>query len=409
MYDPTFGSASLRRHLRNSDFKKYTSLKSQNVRTTTIQKATQLGRNGFQTLPLSTNNLSGNMLYQLMDLPAELVLRKAAENLRTISGTKLSNRFEIVSRVKLLCEEELPFVVAKFDINQFYESIERARLIVVLKRHLVTAPATRTLLTSFLRRCDTQNIKGLPRGLAISADLSELYMKSFDTHLRTDPAIHLYARYVDDIIIIARPTTDLKALRTQLRDHLPTGLKLNGKKTRLLDFGANASKDDIVEHDFDYLGFKFSVSHIKRKAERRSVVLDIAESKVKKRKTRIVCSILQYLKDRNFIDLRDRIKLITCNYRFFDHKRSQTRFAGNYHAYRPIDIPSDSLTELDYFFRKIILSNSGKISQPLSQALTRGQRTELLRLSFRRGFAENVQFGFSPNRLKHLIGCWKYV
>ena len=116
---------------------------------------------------------------------------------------------------------------------------------------------------------------------------------------------------------------------------------------------------------------------------------------------------MQYLKDANFTDLRDRIKLITCNYRFFDHKKSQTRFAGHYHAYYPINIPSTSLAELDDFLRKSILSNNGRIGRSLSQSLTIKQRRELLRLSFRRGFERKIQFAFSPSRLKRLIECWK--
>ena len=409
MHDPTFGPASLWRHLRKSDFKKYSTLKSPDARAANIDEAALLGIKGFKSLPLSVNNLSGNQIYQLTDLPSELILRKAAENLRKISGTKQSNRFDIVTRVKLLCEESLPFVIGKFDISQFYESIDPAYLTTQLKRHLLTAPATRSLLTSFLRQCEGQGIRGLPRGLAISAELSELYMKTFDTILRSDPSIHFYARYVDDMILIARPPTNLGTLRRKVKDHLPIGLKLNEAKTKLLEFGGNTTRANVEEHSFDYLGFSFSVYHINKRSDHRKVVLDIADSKVKKRKTRIICSILQYLEDGDLTDLRDRFKLITCNYRFFDHKRSKTRFAGNYHAYRPIDLPSQSLAELDNFLRKVILSTTGNICRPLSQSLTTGQRAELLRFSFRRGFSENIQFAFSPNRLKHLIDCWKYA
>ena len=409
MYDSTFGPASLWRHLRKSDFNRHPSLKTRDARTATFDEAALLGRNGFRTLRLSNNNLSGNTIYQLTDIASELVLRKAAENLRKISGTKQSNRFEIISRLKLLCEDDLPFCVAKFDISDFYESIDRTHLNSLLKQHLATAPATRSVLSSFLDQCNAQGISGLPRGLAISAELSELYMKPFDTLHRTDTTTHLYARYVDDIIFVSRPTNELHEFRQQVIHCLPSGLKLNNRKTKQLTFSGHVSRTLNVEHEFDYLGFNFSVYHIKKKECRRKVVLDIAESKVKKRKTRIICTILQYLKDANFTDLRDRIKLITCNYRFFDHKKSQTRFAGHYHAYYPIDIPSTSLAELDDFLRKIILSNNGRIGRSLSQSLTIEQRRELLRLSFRRGFERKIQFAFSPSRLKRLIECWKYA
>ena len=409
MYDPTFGPDSLWRHLRKNDFKRFASLKTDDAGTAEIHDAALLGRRGFRTLCLSINKLAGNNIYQLTDLPSELVLRKAAENLRIISGTKQSNRFEIVSRLKLLCEEDLPFCITKFDISKFYESIDQTHLKVMLKRHLATAPATRSVLCSFLDQCAAQGISGLPRGLPISAEMSELYMKNFDTLQRTDPATHLYVRYVDDIIIVSQPINELLKLRYQVIQRLPAGLRLNHNKTKLLTFSRHVKQTLTVEHGFDYLGFHFSVYHIKKRGLQRKVVLDIAKSKVKKRKTRIICSILQYLKDSNFDDLRDRIKLITCNYRFFDNKKSHTRLAGNYHAYRSIDIPSESLAEMDVFLRKIILSNNGKIGLPLSQSLTMKQRRELLRLSFQRGFETNIQFAFSPTKLKHLIECWKYA
>jgi len=409
MYDPTFGPASLSRHLRKNDFKKYPSLKTPDTRAARIREATHLGRNGFRTLPLRTNDLFGNSIYQLTDIPSELVLRKAAENLRKISDTKQSNRFEIINRLKLLCEENLPFFIAKFDISQFYESIDFTHLKFLIKQRLATAPATRSVLSSFLDQCEARGISGLPRGLAISAELSELYMKSFDTIHRTDLAIHLYTRYVDDIIIISRPKNELQEFEQKVMQSLPCGLRLNKRKTKLLSFNGQATRTSSVEHEFDYLGFKFCVYRIKKKQSQRKVILDIAESKVKKRKTRIICTLLQYIKDGNFSDLRDRIKLITCNYRFFDHKKSQTRLAGLYHAYYPIDLPSASLAELDDFLTKIILSNNGKVSRPLSQLLTIGQKQEPLRFSFQRGFEKKTQFAFSPSKLKRLIGCWKYV
>ena len=409
MYDPTFGPASLWRHLRKSDFKKYGSLKTRDARTAKINQAALLGRNGFRTLRFNSSKSFGNTIYQLTDLPTELVLRKAAENLRKISGTKQSNRFEIVNRLKLLCEEDLPFCIAKFDIRQFYESIDRRHFNILLEQYLSTAPATRLVIRNFINQCDAQGISGLPRGLAISAELSELYMKTFDKQQRSESATHFYARYVDDIIIVARPTNDLQELHHQVTHRLPPGLRLNERKTKLLTFSGHSERNSTVEHWFEYLGFNFSVYHIQRNTGQRKVVLDIAESKVKKRKTRIICSILEYLSDHNFNDLHDRLKLLTCNYRFFDHKKLKSRYAGNYHAYCPIDIPSNSLAELDDFLRKIILGSSGKICSPLSRSLSKRQRRELLRLSFRRGFETNIQFGFSPTRLKHLIECWKYA
>ena len=413
MYDPTYGSASLSPHLRQSDFTPYASLKTQAARKAArqavIDQAVSIGREGFSALPVRTNKLSGTTIYQLTDLPSELILRKAAENLRRISHTKQGSRFEIVSRLKLLCQEDLPFRIAKFDIARFYESIDRDRLRVLLAQHLALAPATRLILNSFLDQCDKEGISGLPRGLAISAEMSELYMRQFDALHNNDPAINFYARYVDDIIFVSTPDNNLNRVRRRAIHRLPLGLRLNNNKTQLFDFSEQVKAALLVEHQFDYLGYSFSIYHIKRRGRPRKVTLDIAKSKVNKRKTRVILSILQYLRDRNFDDLRDRFKILTCNYRFFDHKKSRTRLAGTYHAYPCIDMPSGSIRELDEFLRKILLSNNGRICQPLSQSLTMKQRRELLQFSFHRGFEKNIQFTFPPIRLKRLVDCWKYA
>ena len=409
MYDPTFGPTSLERCLRKSDFKRDPTLKIPSVRAQKIQAAVLLGKSGFKTLTLSINKLAGKNIYQLTDLSSELLLRKAADNLRTISSTKQSNRLEIVRRLKLLCEEDVSFCIAKFDIRQFYESIDQTHLKGLLKLHLATAPATRSVLSSFLDQCAVQGINGLPRGLAISAAMSELYMKKFDEQQRTEFGVHLYARYVDDIVIVSQPINELPKLRHQVLSRLPVGLRLNAAKTKLLNFSKNSENTSKINHEFDYLGFSFAVFQIEKKNSVRKVVLDIAKLKVKKRKTRIIRSILQYLKDGKLYDLRDRFRLITCNYRFYDHRKSRIRLAGNHNTYGLIDLPSAALKEMDDFLRKILLSNKGKISGRLTQSLTRAQRLELLRLSFQMGFQKKIHYKFSPTRLKHLIECWKYA
>ena len=43
---------------------------------------------------------------------------------------------------------------------------------------------------------------GLPRGIDISATLSELFMADLDSEIKKIDGIFFYARYVDDIIVI---------------------------------------------------------------------------------------------------------------------------------------------------------------------------------------------------------------
>lgn len=410
MYDPTFSASSLERHIRKGDFRRYPALAVPKTRALIIEKAAELGKVGFTNLCMQTNTLSGKIVYQLTDLSSELLLRKAAENLRTISNTKQSNRLEIIRRLRLLLEEGLPYCVAKIDVQSFYETIDQDSLKELLRRRLFTAPGTRSVLTRFIDQCAINCVSGLPRGLSISAALSEFYMQDFDSKVRTESSIRLYSRYVDDIIVVLQPGVDLKSFRREIANRLPTGLRLNPNKTRLFEFRDKRSPNPSIEHRFEYLGFSFEIYGIGNKTPYgRTVIIDIARSKINKRKTRVMRSLLQFLSDQDFRDLHDRIKLLTCNYSFRDSKNDRIRYAGVYHTYGLVSRPSSALAELDQFLRRVLLSNTGRICGPLTQDLSKSQKKELLRLTFTGGFVNRIHFHFPADRLNHLIKCWKYA
>ena len=411
MYDPTFGPTSLERHLRKGDFHSNPHLSTVAGSEAMVSAAVLAARHGLTGMTLARNDLAGRTIYQLTDLSCELVLRKAAQNLRKISKARQGNRLDIVRRLHLFCEEGMPFCIGKFDIKQFYQSIDQKALKDLITRRLATSPGTRVVLTGFIDRCAALGVIGLPPGLAISAALSEFYMQDFDSHMRSTIRAHLYARYVDDIVVVLPPASSIKELREDISKALPVGLQLNSRKTRIINFADDKKATPSVEAEFDYLGFRFRVFEISKKDSPlvRKVTLDIAPSKVKRRKTRMVHSVLKYLQDGNFEDLHDRFKLITCNYRFFDHQGSKYRLAGARHNYGLIDSPSEALVELDDFQRKLLLRTTGKIGAQLRAKLTRMQRRELLRLSCTKGYEKNVHFHFPPDRLKSLMDCWKYA
>lgn len=410
MYDPTFGSASLARHLNKSDFLKYPALRNDAHKEAVIAQAVSIARNGFPSLPLTPNNLAGRTIFQVNDLASDLVLRKAAQNIRRITASKQGSRIEIIRRLKLLCEEGMPFTVAKMDIKGFYPSVDQDVLSSQLNKRLMTAPSTRSVISSLIEQCKRNSVGGLPPGLAISAELSEFYMQNFDRQMREVLEAHYFARYVDDIIIVLPELDNPKGLRDRVETALPKGLKLNSSKSKIFVFSNAKINSPAVEHSFDHLGFKFSVFQTNKKRPCfRRVELDIATSKIKKNKTRIVKSLLQYLSDGNFQDLRDRVRILTCGYQFFDERQQQTRNAGLQHTYSLIESDAPALRELDRFFDGIVLRRSGPIGGRLALALCNRERKELLKYSFVAGFANRVHFRFNANRLAHLMECWKYA
>ncbi|WP_131725438.1 antiviral reverse transcriptase Drt3a [Rhodobacter capsulatus] len=410
MYDPTFGSAALAKHLTKSDFLKQPTLKSEAHKEALVAQAVATARNGFSSLPLTPNNLAGRTIYQVNDLASELVLRKAAQNIRRITASKQGSRVEIVRRLKLLCEEGLPFTVAKMDIKNFYPSVDQDFLSGQLSKRLMTAPSTRYVVRSLIEQCKVNSVSGLPPGLAISAELSEFYLQDFDQRMREKQNAHYFARYVDDIVLVLPELDNPNSLKMQIEEALPAGLKLNFSKSKIYTFKNINMKTPTVEQSFDYLGFKFSVFHIdKDKPPSRRVELDIAPSKVRKNKTRIVKSLLQYLSDGNFDDLRDRVRILTCAYQFFDEKQQKKRSAGLQHTYSLINSNAPALAELDRFFSGMVLCRSGAIGGRLALVMTNRQRKELLKYSFVNGIANRVHFRFSADRLADLMECWKYA
>ena len=410
MYDPTFGPKSLERHLRKEDFKHNTAAPTTNTeREAAIAAAVSVARDGLAAMSLPKFDHAGRDIFQVDDLPTKLVLRKAAQNLRRIAYAEQSNRLDIVRRLRLLCEEGMSFCIGKFDIAKFYQSVDHIALKLIIQRRLSTSPSTVSVLMSFIDRCAELQIAGLPPGLEISASLSEFYMQDFDRSIRKTIRPYFYARYVDDLIIVLPPLSDIPNLRREIIHALPAGLQLNTGKSRILRFNEDKKKVPKIEGRFDYLGFEFRIHETNKKLLARHVEIDIAQSKIKKRKSRMTKCALQYLKDRNFNDLRDRLKIITCNYRYFDYKRSKYLLAGNRHSYGLIDLPSNALCELDTFQKKLILQSNGKISARLVNALSNAQKKQLLRLSSTKGFEKKIYFHFPPSRLKELVDCWKYA
>jgi len=409
LYDPSFGPTELRQQIRKSDFKKYSNLNLEEEQNKEYQLslAYKIGTEGFSELNLQSNQLAGKLIYQLVDFPSELILRKAMNNIATVTRVKQTNRIEICSCLKLLCQEGIPYSLAKFDIQNFYESIDQTQIETLITKRLSTLPSTRRVLSTFIQQCNGLGITGLPRGLAISATLSELHLNDFDKNIQNKLDLYFYARYVDDIIILL-PEREIKNLCQKVSAMLPIGLKLNKSKNLVLNFNARKNRTCQWEGCFDYLGFSFKVSHILKNGQHRFVQLNIAESKVKKIKTRVIRALLQYRSDGNFDDLHDRIKILTCNYRYYDHRKQRGRLAGNYHNYKLVDNCSHSLVELDQFIIHILLSKKGKLGTHLANSLTKKQRQILLGMSFQKGFKNRIHFRFSPARLKKLVECWKY-
>jgi len=408
LYDSTFNTETLGRMINAHDFHKYSSPSTPLNKNSEISAAVHLVSTGFNAPPLKSYALRGKTIYQPADLPTNLVLRKITSNIERVTRVKQQNRLDILRRISGLCKEGVPFCVHKIDIKSFYESIQRESLLQSLQGDLPSSPTTLKLLTSFFKSLTAQGITGLPRGLGISATLSEYLLRDFDRSVRSLQDVDFYARYVDDILVISRNIDHAKRLQCKIIELLPSGLSSNQKKTKYLIFPDTKSTSSDSKR-FDFLGHSFLVPGLSGKIAKRVVKVDIAEQKIKKIKTRLIKSIQQYNKDLTFSELEKRIRILTSNYYFYDYKSERYRGSGIYHNYQLIDASSESLVHLDSFLRHALTSGKGKIFHTFKTSTSNHARSRLLKYSFQRSFEKRIHFSFKNDELNSLMRCWKYV
>jgi hypothetical protein len=413
MFDTTIHAKTLARHLLASDFHNDPTLKDPINRAQLLHRGAQIGANGYAGLVLKKSRLRGNWVYQFNDLADALVARQITANVRRVTSVKQDDRQFIVQCIKSLCEEGVPFWVHKYDIRKFYESIPVNDLLGRLRMDIAFSGQSSRVLDTLFAELSGQGIQGLPRGLAISATLSEYLMRDFDNKVSGLPGVWFYARFVDDIFIMTSPRGDASAFDKSVTEVLPNGLVFN-EKSDLIEFAGfqkGNNKPDL-EHKFGFLGYSFSVSKAHRDPGRnkilRRVEADISENKVKRLKTRVAKSLLEFRATGNYGDLRDRIRLLTSNFSFDDFSTGDRRTSGIFFNYPLVDAgTSESLPVLDVYLRGVIASPSPK--NKLRPTLSHAQQRELLRLTFTGGFVKKRFFHFPPARLESLKACWTYA
>lgn len=412
MYDPTVHAQTLARQLRPEDFVANIKLLNSAYRQGMLAAGAQLGATGFTAVALSKNQLRKKWVFGLTAIEQLLVVRHITENIRRITGVKQDDRKFIVDCIASLAREGVSFRLYKFDISSFYESVNTGAVCSALENDLSFSGQSARVLRSFMFELDKAGVPGLPRGLAISATLTEYLMRDFDDFVSNTDRVLYYSRFVDDICVITDGSENEIEFKRLLSDSLPNGLSFN-KKSKTYNFTRyNKASGSTIEHSIDYLGYCIHVSHCYRASSdssiERDVWLDINASKVRRMKSRLVASYLRFNKDGNYRDLRDRVRVLTTNYSLRDRVTGVRRLSGIRFNYPRVDSSrSKALPELDRFLRNSLMSSSPH--NRTRPNLTAVQRGELVSYTFVNGFNKKVFFHFSPSRLAHLTRCWAYV
>ncbi|HBN05407.1 MAG TPA: hypothetical protein DD434_06420, partial [Bacteroidales bacterium] len=278
--------------------------------------------------------------YLTKDLPNKLILRKLNDNVKRIYKDEQANRRIIISQVKTLLSETCPFWVIKTDVKRFYENIDRKRLISKFNDDSILSYQSMYLLRKVFENPILAGKSGVPRGMNISATLSELYMRKFDRWIRSYDSVYYYARFVDDIIVFSNSLKDSLNLISNLNSQLSKlaeGLTINQKKTELFDgktlenLNINNGSKLSKKNKLDYLGYSFRVEN--GRSKNRKLIVSIADKKVTKIKTRVVKAFFDFAKNKNFGLLEKRIQFLTGNYSIKKSEEENSLRSGIYYNY----------------------------------------------------------------------------
>lgn len=140
------------------------------------------------------------------------ISKKIQENIRETYKVRQSSRYAILSQLINLLEDNCPKYVIRTDIKNFYESIPQKILLEKINNDYLLSIKTKKFINQIFdsyngltAQTDADTAIGVPRGIGISAYLSELFMRNVDNQIQELDDLIYYARYVDDIIAIFVP------------------------------------------------------------------------------------------------------------------------------------------------------------------------------------------------------------
>ena len=173
----------------------------------------------------------------------------------------------------------------RFDVRDYFNSIDVADLLASLPEPLVTGPLGGLLRAALLDRRVVRGDavvdggrKGVMAGTPLAPVLATLYLSDLDREVAATGAT--YARYSDDVLVVA-PPDELDGLAALVRRRLAER-----------DLAVNEAKSAVVPvgDPWDFLGFRYCRGAVD--------LAPITEHKLKRRATRLARSLLRWREQR---------------------------------------------------------------------------------------------------------------
>lgn len=350
--------------------------------------------------------VSGKTVYTVDKTSPEtfFVLKKLQSNIQHSFKVKQSDRNEIIHQVKNLLDNAFPKYVIRTDIKSFFESIPHDKLLEKIKKNPILNPQSKKIINKILReyKSKTGLDRGVPRGIGISAYLSELYMRDIDNKIRLLPNVTYYARYVDDIIIIFTPNTKYDNLNyiDEIKNIISYEvLEINETKTKEFDL--------VTSHttkSFDFLGYKITFNNVNQPVE-----IDITSSKCIKYRKKLDIAFELYNTESKYNEkkarkiLVKRLRYLTENTRLLNVKKEI--LIGIYFSNIMLT-KTNSLNGLDRYLEHKI--NTILAPHPaLTHMNINRLKDRLKKFSFEKGFLEQLFCKFTTHDFKVILEPWK--
>lgn len=381
----------------------------------------------------------GSQLYITEDKPEHyFVLKQLQRNIYKTFKVKQADRKTIISQLKILFDDGFPKVIIRTDIKSFYETIPHKQLLSKIEENSLLSYQSKRIIRDILNQYwkiliadgvkkTTDERVGIPRGIGISAYLSELYMRDFDRKISNYENVTYYARYVDDIIIIITPKIRNENVSTlKYRNEIKTilnktaSLNLNLEKTFSIDLRKEKKeRKSSIKYNLTYLGYQFIMGYEKKNEmkdgkkkewiEKLPLKILMSENKFERYENKIITAFenfttekIKYAGRENNINrlLLLRMKFLTNNFQLF--RRKKNVFVGIYFSNEFLN-SNDNLKSLDKIFREEIR----KIDIPGNAKLVE----KLKKLSFEQGFNERrfLNFNFKSFQNSKVLGIWKKI
>lgn len=341
-------------------------------------------------------------------------MKQLLYNMKRTFKIEMPGRHQIMTSIKPLLNMQMPIFIIRTDINSFYESIPQDCLLNKVYDNSLLSFKSKSFVKQIFQAYESiKDINlttagvGVPRGIGISAMLSEVYMQDIDQKIRSRVEVIYYARYVDDIFMILTSIDGHRSLNDyyrNLRDefkHIGLELKAIGdSKCKLIAYSPSA----FANVHFDYLGYKLNLSKPKKEL---ITVFSLSDNKIDKIKNKIENAFKHFenlsKKDIKVArrDLLDSLDYITGNIRLSNSKNHAK--AGLYYNNDLIDNPS----ELDQFTQLLhnhpINPNAGSFSDPAErQKFIAALQKRIAKIDFRQRWEERKMYRFSMARIAEI-------